>query len=391
MKEAQLACYYKRLFPVDDICSWLAYGNDAGLESDEKNGRYCLAKREIGYLFADGKAYRRFQSFNAASDLLESLMKDTPSAINIGACYNQPCRNKGTLSGCAAMAKELVIDFDLTSYPTRICCSTVCGKCWPLMSATIEVVDEVLRETYGFELILWVYSGRRGVHCWVCDPKACMLDNHGRTNLLESLNLFPVHRVVLTEHDQHPLVQQMIERLRPRFEERLKSQNLFADKRIAGHLLSVVPDEKIRASIAGCDPKDAWNELQRRVLDESTSKKRLRFAMDAIVVEEIGPRPDSDVTKNLAHLLKCPFSPHPDTGQISVPFDPRKPFDPLKVPTVSQLIDEIDAGRKETSLEPYLEYFRTVFLQETVFPSVLKGVGKVQPRIIRFIDEKRNK
>jgi hypothetical protein len=42
-------------------------------------------------------------------------------------------------------------------------------------------------------------------------------------------------------------------------------------------------------------------------------------------------------------------------------------------------------------LEPYLRYFRDSFLRETVFPSVLKGVGKVEPRIIRFIDEKRDK
>jgi len=94
------------------------------------------------------------------------------------------------------------------------------------------------------------------------------------------------------------------------------------------------------------------------------------------------PRLDAEVSKKLNHLLKSPFVIHPGTGRVCVPIDVRRveEFDPLGVPTVQQLLDEIDAWKGEeedgvedgdevagrgkvqdwqkTSLRPYVEYFR---------------------------------
>lgn len=64
---------------------------------------------------------------------------------------------------------------------------------------------------------------------------------------------------------------------------------------------------------------------------------------------------------------------HPKTGMVCVPINTRtaEDFDPLGVPTVTQLLGEIDAWRAEegedgktvqdwekTSLKPYVDYFR---------------------------------
>ena len=86
-----------------------------------------------------------------------------------------------------------------------------------------------------------------------------------------------------------------------------------------------------------------------------------------------------EVSKKQIHLLKSPFVIHPGTGRVCVPIDTKKleKFDPLGVPTVTELLGEIDEWdninkKKEeddadtsriqdyekTSLKPYVEYFK---------------------------------
>ncbi len=86
--------------------------------------------------------------------------------------------------------------------------------------------------------------------------------------------------------------------------------------------------------------------------------RALLEAKQDVVLEHTYPRLDIEVSKKLNHLLKSPFVVHPGTGRVCVPIDTRpRPadgdgeedpvdaFDPLAVPTVQQLVAEIDAWR----------------------------------------------
>lgn len=66
--------------------------------------------------------------------------------------------------------------------------------------------------------------------------------------------------------------------------------------------------------------------------------------MEDIVLQYTYPRIDAGVSKLRNHLLKAPFCVHPKTGRVCVPLDPASidSFDPERVPTVGQLLQELD-------------------------------------------------
>lgn len=111
---------------------------------------------------------------------------------------------------------------------------------------------------------------------------------------------------------------------------------------------------------------------------KSLDAKALLEAKQDIVLEYTYPRLDIEVSKKLNHLLKSPFVVHPGTGRVCVPIDTKalEDFDPLGVPTVQGLLQEIDAWKEpedetagkpvmdweKTSLRPYVEQFRSFVL-----------------------------
>jgi DNA primase small subunit len=53
----------------------------------------------------------------------------------------------------------------------------------------IDALKTARTETFGFRHLLWVYSGRRGIHCWISDAHAMTLTDDQRKSLVTFLEV----------------------------------------------------------------------------------------------------------------------------------------------------------------------------------------------------------
>ncbi|EPS26799.1 hypothetical protein PDE_01738 [Penicillium oxalicum 114-2] len=401
-----MLAFYQRLFPFRYLFQWLNHG--VVPTKDFGNREFALTLQNDAYL--------RYQSYPTADLFRKDILKMNPSRFEIGPVYSTNPRDRKTLRGgqMKPVSKELVFDIDMTDYDDiRTCCqkANICHKCWAFVTMAIKVIDSALREDFGFEHILWVYSGRRGAHAWVCDARARNLPDDRRRAIAGYLEILrggsQSGKRVNIRRPLHPHINRSLDILKTYFAQTtLKDQNTFASAEQAEKLLGLLPDKTLNESL-----KRKWDSSPDR---PSTSKwadidalaktgksntlntSALRDAKQDIVLEYTYPRLDAEVSKKMIHLLKSPFVIHPGTGRICVPIDPHKAeeFDPLSVPTVMELLGEIDAydakhppvgsedgavpeiegsmpngsdmrgARKiqdyeKTSLKPYIEFFRS--------------------------------
>lgn len=259
------------------------------------------------------------------------------------------------------MQRELVFDIDMTDYDdVRTCCSeaNICNKCWKFMAIACKLIDIALRDDFGFEHILWVFSGRRGIHCWVCDKQARHLDAKGRGAIADYLQVSvssgegSVTKVNLFDK-QHPSIKRAKEFiLGEQFKEIIiDDQDLFGTPEGVEKLLKAVPDEEVRADLknhlaeSSSDSQSIWNAFKQYMeMNRSILKLKYKHIIDEIQLAMLYPRLDINVSKATNHLLKSPFCVHPKTGKVCVPFKPSlvDKFDPMAVPTIKSLLDEIN-------------------------------------------------
>jgi DNA primase catalytic subunit len=102
-----------------------------------------------------------------------------------------------------------------------------------------------------------------------------------------------------------------------------------------------------------------------RVAPEAKEPMQLKSStllISELYVYLLAPRLDSNVTKDPRHLLKAPFSVHPSTGFVCVPFSPFS--SPAFVPSSKMFFPTIVADQKKglVPLENEIQFFRDSFL-----------------------------
>ncbi|KAJ4349052.1 p48 polypeptide of DNA primase [Ascochyta clinopodiicola] len=376
-----MRAFYQRLFPFRYLFQWL---NHSPTPTND------FAHREFAFTMPN-ESYVRYQSFPTADLLRKMCVQQLPTRFEIGPMYSTNPRDRKTLRKASTfrpLMKELVFDIDMTDYDDiRTCCTgaSICHRCWTFITMAIKVIDVALREDFGFSHILWVYSGRRGAHAWVCDKRARLLDDQKRRAMAGYFELLKGGdqggKKVNVRRPLHPHLERSLNVLKEHFQTSiLAEQDPWASSEKSAHLLNLLPDPTLRAALQkkwDSSPNRAsaskWADIDTLAKSGALSKtsKELLEAKQDIVLEYTYPRLDAEVSKKLNHLLKSPFVIHPGTGRVCVPIDTRtvEEFDPLGVPTVTQLLQEIDEwegeeGEKKmqdwekTSLKPYVEFFR---------------------------------
>lgn len=214
--------YYKRFFPLKYILKWLCHGNE----------KLALSHREFSFTL-EGDLYTRYLSFDDLKSFSGRLLRDVPIKIDIGAIYNNRPDKRST-DLIKPVQHELVFDIDLSDYnDLRSCCTysiiglnecfrdkKICPKCWKFICVAVNILELTLRgtcffgtklahlkEEFGFNNIFWVFSGRRGVHCWVSDYRARILSPTCRKAIITYIQSIDLKKRTANPYELTPSLQ----------------------------------------------------------------------------------------------------------------------------------------------------------------------------------------
>lgn len=149
--------------------------------------------RQIGVQYYDSKFYVA-HDFNR--DSLEEFKQRMNGTLRVPESLHMAFYKEKNEEKLVALKKELVFDMDATDF-VRFCpCEgkkQVCQVCWVHIAGAHLILNEMLQEWHGYEArhLLWVFSGRRGLHCLVNSPLAISLGESERLQLCERMCIDP--------------------------------------------------------------------------------------------------------------------------------------------------------------------------------------------------------
>jgi DNA primase catalytic subunit len=196
------------------MCKWLGYGT----QNEKSAADNLLCRREFSFTIAED-VYIRYLSYENADALrkvrpnpnahpkevpvivprrkhhdafcAQGLCDQLPHKIDIGAVFTADPRDHKKFKLFEPVQREFLIDIDLTDYEFLDCDVKkieTCDRCWPIMALAARALNQILVKDFGFEHLLFVYSGRRGIHCWVCDTRARVMPNDVRSAVADYLS-----------------------------------------------------------------------------------------------------------------------------------------------------------------------------------------------------------
>lgn len=177
----------------------------------------------------------------------------------------------------------------------RSCCKgkKICSRCWGFISMAVKVLDRVFRDDFGFKHILWVYSGRRGIHCWISDAEALAMNDDQRRAIVNYIDILktgkgekkinvprPLHPSLTTAYNQ--VLKNGFGRVI------LEDQDTFRSDENSEKLLQLLPETGFASQL-----REQW---KKSGVNQSSTKK-----WDA--VQDIGSRYKGKVRPRLSVMI----------------------------------------------------------------------------------------
>ena len=360
-----------------------------------------LCKREFA---VEGDYYRRYVVAKDADELKQEVLKMRGlKSFHIGPVYNERVVRSAAQEHAHSWPerRELVFDLDLTDYdfltletPEGDVDADACDKAWCVCAVGIFVLQWLLKRAFGFQEFVVVYSGRRGVHLYVCDDTAMDLTDDMRAAITDFFKFMPsedgqrAHSSTRTVMVMHELSEALHHVFEEHFIDELKlfetqSQRVAFVERLGFSeeylpTMANLAEDVLDESMTG---RAMWEFLKTKVA--SLPQEWMRHRIDDMMLTYVWPRIDAGVSRHLNHLLKAPFVAHPKTGRVAVPVNTTDYF----------RFKPGDAPRRDTihDAQPFVEHESTRWLCPChVDDAVAKTNGKKAKKAKKKKKEKPN-
>lgn len=433
--------YFRSLFPVDSILQIL----QCNANDNE------LVYREFSFTFEnhEGHTYwTRYKTFKTTQQLRKYIEQKEPLRIDIGSSgYEPPIvwrqhKTDRILFGDFEQTKwcesELVIDVDLKDYADvrtcnctskriydpycpecgllvgddshhayeKVCnCSwkkfkdNICASCWKFAQCAMMILDYILRHKWGFKDFFFVFSGGKGIHCWILDEHARSFDHKQRDEFVQSFLIWKPNgkkisrdRMLMENLPYDPIFGQDFDNfLTFLFKQLILSSNIFDIRheqtraRIVDYfdlqgMSSKVCIEAFMKVCTECKHKNftgiqTWDALMS-FNDTYLTAQEAFINRRRCVYGYIFPRIDDNVTRKPEHLRKAPYSLHQSTQCVALPLLPHSmetifTFDPKNCPNSTnkqELVENI--GHLTYALNLFNEKLESVLFCERDFPEL---------------------
>ncbi len=317
------------------------------------------SNRVIGLQYDAEPYYAHDFSRYSENTFRSTTLKKTPFGLHMG--MHQSPDNSVQLT---VTKKELVFDIDITDY-TRFCpCNEIkrlCSSCWLHIEGSYLILKYILTQQLGYneKELLWVFSGSKGIHCFVNSKRALSLSGPERVVLKQLVTIGKTDDTKLKAFILSIKDQMFLNKIGLFFHEKvIKKRDLLQYEAFEKFCISIL---KLHYNSIASLVENAWKRIDASHEEEQNQKVQKTTQSTSKNAEPLSAKKwrtilslektqQQSLTKNnplpshfiafkllypqidpqpliMKHLIKLPFSIHSKTTNIALPIEEKSILD----------------------------------------------------------------